>query len=422
MILFPKELFKWILKNTPMNRLKFLFLLIPFFVSGLKESEAQISRGADTAEIYINTQWYKSVYEYPTFAIFRSVDNGMNLHIQSSYCNDYYGLVADLIPGSVHLLPIIEDTIKFSDNYGQSFIGYHTSLDIEAWASGCIGGELYIKAGPTVINRLYRSTDNGQTFELMNGDFLSDFLQDVGTEPGEVYAIENANSQYPVVTLKYSNDYGQTYTTTVIDTSLLLPNSGMTWITRGAQAGEFYMIRLDSNYNYHIYHTFDNGKTIEQKYITASFDWYMDGALTFTGGRVPGTFYMMRVTDDTNGVVIGHTLMWIYFSRDYGASYVKYFYDLDSTFTSAPGMEAETNEFVIYPNPADDRINVRFRRNNEGAEIEVFDIFGTRCYRKSLQPWTDKFTILAESWKPGVYIVKVRSGGSVVGVKRMVKM
>ena len=39
-----------------------------------------------------------------------------------------------------------------------------------------------------------------------------------------------------------------------------------------------------------------------------------------------------------------------------------------------------------------------------------------------LQSFADRIVILTDTWKPGVYVVKVRSGDRVAGVKRVVKI
>jgi len=80
------------------------------------------------------------------------------------------------------------------------------------------------------------------------------------------------------------------------------------------------------------------------------------------------------------------------------------------------------NTFSNYPNPATGKINIEFHENPQGAEIEVFDVFGTMCYQTRLQPFAARIVITIDTWKPGVYIVKVRSGNRINGVERVIKI
>jgi|GEM_PF-838538 len=78
--------------------------------------------------------------------------------------------------------------------------------------------------------------------------------------------------------------------------------------------------------------------------------------------------------------------------------------------------------FSILPNPATDRIKVEFYETLEEVEIDVLDIFGSVIHQTRNQPSSRQIVIPTSSWTPGVYIIKVRSGDHIIGVKRVIKL
>jgi hypothetical protein len=78
--------------------------------------------------------------------------------------------------------------------------------------------------------------------------------------------------------------------------------------------------------------------------------------------------------------------------------------------------------YVIYPNPATDKIAIEFHENSNGADIEIFDQFGRSQYKSKLSPNKDQVDIDISKWKPGLYVVRVILDERILGTDKIVKM
>ncbi|MFH1297869.1 MAG: T9SS type A sorting domain-containing protein [Bacteroidota bacterium] len=243
---------------------------------------------------------------------------------------------------------------------------------------------------------------------------------DVGTEPGELYAIQ-LPMIWDTLGLAYSNDYGYSFITSFIDTSLIA-NLGGYQIFRGTEPGEFYLIRCDMDYRYYIFHTFDYGQTLELKHITQAYNHSVcwEVMQTFTGGRTPGTFYYAYCTIDSGAFLNPHTKIWLYFSRDYGATYTTYFHDLDSTYTAISWKVPTQERFRIYPNPVTDKFAIELPLNHASVEIKLYDLTGRLQSTIFIATARKKAEIDVSRIKPGIYVLKVLEGEKVVGVEKVV--
>ncbi|MDP2387929.1 MAG: S8 family peptidase [Bacteroidota bacterium] len=63
------------------------------------------------------------------------------------------------------------------------------------------------------------------------------------------------------------------------------------------------------------------------------------------------------------------------------------------------------NELLVYPNPADQFINLTFKNENSTAKIEIINVLGQEVYQSTIK--TSIHTINSSSLSPGIYIVKV---------------
>jgi len=77
--------------------------------------------------------------------------------------------------------------------------------------------------------------------------------------------------------------------------------------------------------------------------------------------------------------------------------------------------------YVVYPNPASDKITLEFHENNKGAEIEIFDQFGRSQYKSQLAPNRDQVVIDIGKWKPGLYVVRVILDERILGTEKIMK-
>lgn len=76
--------------------------------------------------------------------------------------------------------------------------------------------------------------------------------------------------------------------------------------------------------------------------------------------------------------------------------------------------------FVVYPNPADERLTVEFHHNPDGAGIELCDLFG-RCLIRLHHPKNTVQAILDVSHlPPGVYLFRVIAGQRVCEAVKVV--
>jgi len=124
----------------------------------------------------------------------------------------------------------------------------------------------------------------------------------------------------------------------------------------------------------------DYGSTFEYNYImTQSCDecFYNDLLFSFTAGRIPGSFYIMRAQYDS--VTQDHTDLCIDYSQDYGKTYTTYCYNLDSTFTGMAEKPSGTTDYLQqnYPNPFNGETRIGFYLEKPArAEVVVTDLFG----------------------------------------------
>ncbi len=319
------------------------------------------TRGADTAEIYLSCQWYAD--QHLTWSgIFRSNDNGLTLTVQSKI-KWYSGMIfGDSLPGALFQVPIHGiDTLGISFDFGKTFEEKHCP-EIYARTAGCMAGELYISGWG-----LYRGTGYGDTFTWQS-DFDSLNLQEVGTQPGELFWFKTSYEHGPLG-LAFSNDYGQTYSLSLINFPGI-PYFCECTLHRGTLPGELYFVVRKNTNVVDLFHSFDYGQTLEFK----SEHFFIASEIWFTAGRTPGSFYYAE--REICGY-FDHSCLTIYFSRDYGETFTKFYHELDSTYTGVEQKDMIT-ELDVFPNPASERLTFRHREtmSDEDTRITLFDLFG----------------------------------------------
>jgi len=264
-----------------------LLLFIGFFLEAGMEAQGQyyfstrrVTRGADTAEIYINCPWYKDSNGVLWNGLFRSTDNGQTLTVKRKgvlFLGEGGIILGDSISGRIFQVTMqnSNDTFGISFNYGVSFdLKYFNNILYQT--SGCMAGEIYIQAYEQGLG-IYRSDDYGTTFTLqLSNDSIR--LREVGTLPGELYGFRSFFENGPLG-LAYSNDFGHTFTTSYIEFPGL-PLFDECMIYRGTEPGEIYFVIWMSNAGKYLFHTFDYGQTITfQSQLPSPF-----GELLFTAG------------------------------------------------------------------------------------------------------------------------------------------
>jgi len=379
-----------------------------------------IARGADTAEIYITCHWYD--YNMGAWgAIFRSTNNGESFSVQHKYVypDELREIFGDSLQGVLYQIPYYGTGIGVSYDYGVTFESKYTPVTSYIQGiGGCLQGEFYLE-GDNASNQaaLYHVTNFGDSIFLKNTNMGSLITLESGSLPGEVYAIQwpyyGTNSD--TLGLGFSNDYGQTFTINYIDTSIAVNLYSHT-ISSGPAPGELYITACDISEQYHILHSFDYGHTFELKCLfPADLMW---NEYSFVAGRAPGTFYIFE--QGLCATVPLHNCIKIHFSRDYGATYTTYYHELDSLYTGISENPRQTTDFNVFPNPVTDKLTVEFSTNPYGAEVELFDITGRLQATIRIGQNSEKTEIDISGLKPGIYLLKLRDGDRVIGMKKVV--
>jgi len=396
------------------------FTLILFIALSLEagiEAQGQVylshrflTRGADTAEIYINCRWYEDSNGIIWNGLFYSSDNGKSISPKRKRkWHEESGIIlGDSVPGRIFQLPmqLSTDTFGISYDYGVNF-GLKYFNNIYYPAAGCMAGEIYIQEAELPFG-IYRSVDYGNTFTWQNSDDSLE-LREVGTLPGELYCY-NWTTMHGPLGLAYSNDYGLTFTTSYLE----FPGAPVfdeCMIYRGAEPGEIYFVIWIMNVEIYLFHSFDYGQTITfQSQLP-----YPNGEMLYTGGRTPGTFYIIQ-----RFFPYDHSILYIYFSRDYGVTYTTYIHDLDSTYTQIPTQSTPLQPFSCFPNPASNFIQIDLQHPQSEYQVSLWDMQGNIRVSSVLPVGRKQIRLDVSDFHPGIYLLKVTEGASVIGVEKVV--
>src|SRR5690606_9892318 len=71
--------------------------------------------------------------------------------------------------------------------------------------------------------------------------------------------------------------------------------------------------------------------------------------------------------------------------------------------------ENELNTFGVYPNPANETVQMDVPKNIETGQILVFDVLGKQIYSEAFDS-NDNFSINVSNWSPGIYSIQLVSG------------
>ncbi len=368
-----------------------------------------LTRGADTAELYLSCRWYYDSNGILWNGLFHSTDNGKSLTLKrkTEWFVEGGFIFGDSLQGCIYKEPLChQDTFGISFDYGVTFEKRFFN-DILYFTAGCMAGEIYIQGWG-----LYRSNDFGNTFTFQASDD-SLRLREVGTLPGELYCYK-AYCEHGPLGLAYSYDYGQTFSVSYIEFPGV-PVFNECMIYRGTEPGEIYFVIWYDWMNIYLFHTFDYGQTITlQSQLPSALEEDL-----YTAGRTPGTFYVVQ-RELCGNPYYPHSCLYIYFSRDYGVTFTEYYHFLDSTYTEIPSISTQSKTVICYPNPVKDNLIVELPHNNGEIEIQLFDLTGQLQSATRIAPNQDKSVIDVSALKPGIYLLKVMEGKKVIGVEKVV--
>lgn len=285
-------------------------------------------------------------------------------------------------------------------------------------------------------NQLYKSINGGSSWSAISPD-LTNGSGGGNLTFGSLTTIDvsafNANK---VVT---GSDDGNVYLTTDgginwTNVSETLPNRWVTKVlTSTIDPGTVYVTfsgyRFGSNEG-HVYVTYDNGESwndlssslpdipVNDIVEDASGKLYLAtdiGVLASgNGGALWEPLNSGMPTVVVNDLHIQESSQYLY-AATYGRSMYKF--DLSQVVLGNDSLELE-KAFVMYPNPADDQLNIQIARGNIGA-IQIFDMNGRLQYSEKLEM---AFTALNVSHlASGVYFVKVHSENTASTQKLLIR-
>ncbi|MBF8149325.1 T9SS type A sorting domain-containing protein [Winogradskyella sp. F6397] len=91
---------------------------------------------------------------------------------------------------------------------------------------------------------------------------------------------------------------------------------------------------------------------------------------------------------------------------------------IENNGTSLNSVEIQNNEFTIAPNPAKNKLNIKFQNRVEDLKLEVFDVLGKRIYKGVISKLESSIDV--SNWKSGVYLVRI-SDDTETQTKRFIK-
>lgn len=86
--------------------------------------------------------------------------------------------------------------------------------------------------------------------------------------------------------------------------------------------------------------------------------------------------------------------------------------DLPAGYKSPEAIQKSLPQLLVYPNPANDHINVEYELRNEGeVEIEVYDLMGRKVISTKANSLSGQFVFQTKEWESGLYIAKFKVDG-----------
>jgi hypothetical protein len=84
----------------------------------------------------------------------------------------------------------------------------------------------------------------------------------------------------------------------------------------------------------------------------------------------------------------------------------------DATIAVSVEDQLRKNGFLVYPNPATDRISVRL--SSSGSQVDVYSAQGRQVFGQTAK--SDNIEMYVGNWAPGLYRIQVRDNkGLVIG-------
>ena len=149
-----------------------------------------------------------------------------------------------------------------------------------------------------------------------------------------------------------------------------------------------------------LYFTFDDG-------VNGDELWQSDGTLTGTkmitdiglGSQTSWIDYLIPVSNANN------SRLYFTSTKKTGLLYIKD----DAVITKTNKYEKEV-DFIIYPNPANEVINIKIKNEFNGSKITLYNILGETVLEDEMT--TNQLQINTNYLKSGVYFITIQNNNS----------
>ena len=100
------------------------------------------------------------------------------------------------------------------------------------------------------------------------------------------------------------------------------------------------------------------------------------------------------------------------------ASTLEYAWGIDSVTTGIENVKSDDSGFKIFPNPANDAVNIKLTGTEQNGKIEIYNTAGQLMYQGELRNGVE--SVSAQKWSSGLYAIKLFTDSNTVTSKRFV--
>lgn len=102
-----------------------------------------------------------------------------------------------------------------------------------------------------------------------------------------------------------------------------------------------------------------------------------------------------------------------------------YLYKTSETHISSLGSNVNRKEFIdgellIFPNPANDKVQLRYSLVGEDLSFTVYDMYGKQIEQRSMSEGITNAELNVSNWSAGVYLIHIENNGSPISTHRLV--
>ena len=371
-----------------------ILLVLFVFITTMGNIYPQASRGPTPGEFYISLPWYYDINSELHHSMLAYTDNhGRNFQalytsVENSGEMQVGAIYADATPNVLYNRP--GDLYRSFDN-GQTweFVEAQTGEYPSGYATGNINNEIFRHGAGSVI---YKSIDNGDNWVEMQTEVLAGGIE-VGNQQGELYAflrkLEYDTVWYYDITLKYSINDGAEFDKYPIAREYLGSSSSVgPKLSRGAKIGELYLVTWWLGPKYRIYRSTDHGHSFSLQYEQPQNASLWDEMFAFTAGRGECEFYAFKLKTYVEGY---YFRLHVYHSADCAQTFTEYKHELTPDYDGNPAQIIYT--IAAGPIPAEGGEVAGAGYYNEGEEV---DLIATANEGYTFQNWTENGISISE--------------------------